>query len=269
MIRSAFLRTVIASVLCCSMGPLTACSATPKDHEAAEQAGTLSLPLSVKVGDHVYRFSYFQVYVYPDYAFLSSSGDASETMLTTQLRTGQHQAWLLSWALERDDGQGNFAPVNATLVSSSSVSFEILNGSTTTVSYQFETDGQIITVGSGGLAVTAKIAETAPVCEPLGTSCGDGLWCPPSELTGAPLACRYAGSVELGAACGSPADCVANSSCIDFGSGPVCAELCSASEFGASCKDGGTCTAAGREYGACTPATDGTGAGGSAGAAAE
>jgi hypothetical protein len=254
MVRSAFLRALSAGLLCCSFSTLAACSATPEDHEAAEQAGTLSLPLSVTVGDHVYRFSYFYGYIFPDSIYFSSSGDASESVLTAQLPTGQHQVSLFNWALERDDGQGNFAPVNATLVSNNYVSFEILNGSTTTVSYQFQTDGQIITVGSGSLAVTAKIDETAPVCVPLGTSCGDGLWCPPSELTGTPLACRYAGSVELGGACGSPADCVANSSCIDFGAGPVCAELCSAADFDATCPTGGTCTAAGREYGVCTPA---------------
>jgi hypothetical protein len=76
------------------------------------------------------------------------------------------------------------------------VSFEILNGSTTTVSFQFETDGEIITMGSGGLAVAAKIDELAPICVPLGSDCGEGRWCPPAELTGAQLACRYAGAIE-------------------------------------------------------------------------
>src|SRR6185295_17121852 len=153
-----------------------------------------------------------------------------------------------------DDGSGNFVHVDANLLSSSYVSFEILNGSTTTVAFRFETDGQIITVGSGGLAVTAEIDERAPVCAPLGTTCGEGLWCPPAELTGAPLACRYAGSVEVGAACGGPADCVANGSCIDFGAGPVCAALCSGAEFDSECPSGGVCTPVGREYGVCTPA---------------
>jgi hypothetical protein len=253
MIRSGFLRKFCGSLLCCSMATLAGCSATPDDETRVEQAGTLSLPLRVTVGEHVYRFSYFQLYVYSDGILLSATGEENETVLTAQLPTGQHQAALTYWALERDDGQGNFVRVNARLVSSQYTSFEILNGSTTTVSYQFETDGQIITVGSGGLAVAAEIEETAPACVPLGTDCGEGLWCPPSELTGAPLACRYAGSVEVGAPCGGPADCVANSACIDFGAGPVCAALCSAGEFESPCPNGGTCTAAAREYGACTP----------------
>jgi hypothetical protein len=253
MIRSGFLRLFCGSLLCCSMPALAACSGTPDDEARFSDAGNLSLPLQVTVGEHVYRFSYFELYVYSAGIFLSATGDANETVLTAPLPTGQHQAVLWSWALERDDGQGNFVRVNARLSSSQYASFEILNGSTTTVSYQFETDGQIITIGSGGLAVVPEIEETAPVCAPLGADCGEGLWCPPSELTGAVLACRYAGSVEVGAACSGPADCVANSSCIDFGAGPVCAALCSASEFESPCPNGGTCTAAAREYGVCTP----------------
>jgi hypothetical protein len=255
MTRTGFLRAVNASLLCWSMTAAVACGSADHDNGREEQAGTLALPLRVTVGDHLYRFSYFQVYLYSDGVFLSSTDDPAETVLTAELPTGQHQASLWSWALERDDGLGNFVPVDASLVSSSYVNFEILNGSTTTVSFQFETDGEIITVGSGGLAVAAEIAERAPVCAPLGSDCGDGLWCPPSDLTGAPLACRYAGFVELGAACGSPADCVANSSCVDFGNGPVCAALCSSAELGAACPSGGSCTAAGQQYGVCSPVT--------------
>jgi hypothetical protein len=253
MIRALLLRVLSAGLLCCSMTTLAACSASRDDEAGVEQAGTLSLPLRVTVGDHIYRFSSFGVYIYQTGMLLSSSAEASESILTTQLPTGQYQAALWYWALERDDGLGNFVPVQAQLVSNSYVGFEILNGSTTTVSFQFETDGQIITVGSGGLAVAAEIDERAPVCAPLGTDCGEGLWCPPAELTGSPLACRYAGSLDVGAPCGSPADCVANSSCIDFGAGPVCAALCSNAEFDEACPGAGSCTAVGRDYGVCAP----------------
>jgi hypothetical protein len=255
MTRSVFFRALRASLLCCSMTATVACGAAGGDEQREEQSGTLTLPLRVTVGDHLYRFSYFQLYLYSDGVLLSSTDNAAETTLTAQLSTGQHDGSLWNWALERDDGLGNFRPVNARLVSSSYVSFEILNGSTTTVSFQFETDGEIITMGSGGLAVAAKIDELAPICVPLGSDCGEGRWCPPAELTGAQLACRYAGAIELGSPCGSPADCVANSSCVDFGAGPVCAALCSCAELGAACAGGGSCTAAGREYGVCVPAT--------------
>ena len=66
------------------------------------------------------------------------------TVLTTPLQTGRHQAHLYDWGLERDDGAGHYSPVNATLISSSSLSFESLTGASTTVSFQFETDGRIV-----------------------------------------------------------------------------------------------------------------------------
>jgi hypothetical protein len=253
MIRTILVRVLSAGLLYWPAAALTACSAAPVEEARVEQAGTLSLPLSVTVGDHVYRFAYFSIYIYPAGVFLSSSGDPDESVLSTELATGRYQAYVQNWSLQRDDGFGNFVPVQAELISSSYVEFEILNGSATTVSFQFETDGQIITIGSGGLAVVAKVAERAPVCIPLGDDCGEGRWCPPSELIGAPLACRDAGLVELGLACGSPAECVANSSCIDFGAGPVCAALCSSAEFDAACPSGGVCAAVGRDYGVCTP----------------
>src|SRR4051812_37553219 len=128
MFRSGFLRVLSAGLLCCSTATFVACSATPDGGEQVEQAGTLSLPLTVTVGDHIYRFSYFQLYVYSDGLFLSSTGEPTESVLTAQLPTGRHQARLSYWALQRDDGQGDFLPVNASLVSDPYVEFEILNG---------------------------------------------------------------------------------------------------------------------------------------------
>ena len=201
---------------------------------------------------HVYRFSQFQVLLYPEYFWLQSSG-SSESVLTTTLQTGQHQAYLYGWALERDDGTGRYAPVNATLVSSSSVTFEILNGSTTTVAFQFETDGEIVTMGSGTLNIAGRVDERPPVCTVLGDDCGEGAWCPPAGLTGAPLACRAAGNVAVGEACEAPADCVANSACVDSGTGPLCSALCAPAAFGAACPSGGQCVAVGIDYGVCSP----------------
>jgi hypothetical protein len=255
MTRSGFVRAFCTGLLCLSLPMITACGVGPESSEPAnqaEQTGTLSLPLSVTVGDHVYRFGYFQLYVY-GYGYISSSGDPDETRLTMPLPTGRYDAGLWGWSLERDNGSGSFSPVNASLVSSSSVGFEILNGSTTTLSFQFETDGQIITVGSGNLAVTAEIDELEAACAPLGSDCGEGLWCPPGELTGSAVGCRYAGAVELGQPCNGPADCVSNSSCIDVGAGPVCAALCARAEFDSACPTGGICTAVGGEYGVCAP----------------
>jgi len=233
-----------------------ACGANAPDDArgATEEAesGSLSLALTTTVGDHQYRFSRFQVLIYPEYLWLQSYG-GPESVLTATLRTGQHQAYLYDWGLERDDGTGNYQPVDAQLISSSSVGFEILNGASTTVAFQFETDGEIVTMGAGSLNVEGRVTERPPVCTVLGDDCGEGAWCPPTGLTGAPLACRAAGSLALGEACESPTDCVANSVCVDSGSGPVCTALCAPSDFGMACPEGGQCASAGVDYGLCNP----------------
>ena len=256
--RSTFKKLCNAGFVGLLLGATAACGANvPEDAGRSTaspeaESGSLSLALTTSVGSHVYRFSQFQVLLYPEYFWLQSSG-SSESVLTTTLQTGQHQAYLYGWALERDDGTGRYAPVNATLVSSSSVTFEILNGSTTTVAFQFETDGEIVTMGSGTLNIAGRVDERPPVCTVLGDDCGEGAWCPPAGLTGAPLACRAAGNVAVGEACEAPADCVANSACVDSGTGPLCSALCAPAAFGAACPSGGQCVAVGIDYGVCSP----------------
>jgi hypothetical protein len=253
MIRKALVRGLLLASVGLAATVAIGCAAQPAGEAEGAGAGTLNLPLTVTAGGHTYRFSRFQVLVYPEYVWLTTSGDPSETMLTAQLPSGLHQAQLYDWALERDDGAGNYLPVAAELISMSSVSFEILNGSTSTIAFQFETEGQFVTLGSGALQIVGEVTERPGSCAPLGNDCGEGSWCPPAELTGAPLACRLAGSVEPGETCNAPGECVANNSCVDFGAGPVCAVLCSAEDFEMPCAAGGTCVAAGVEYGVCTP----------------
>lgn len=239
-------------------GSTAACGANAPDDASGPTAsqeaesGTLSLALTTTVGSHTYRFGRFQVLLTPEYVWLQSYG-GPESVLTTTLQTGQHQGYLYDWSLERDDGTGNYLPVNASLLSSSSLSFEILNGASTTVSFQFETDGQIVTMGAGSLNVAGRVNERPPVCTVLGDDCGEGAWCPPAGLTGAPLACRAAGGLALGEACAGAADCVANSACIDSRTGPLCTALCGPLDFDSACPSGGTCVGVGLDYGVCRP----------------
>lgn len=187
----------------------------------------------------------------PVFNYLELNGDAE--VISTLLPAGNYGTYLYSWQLTRDDGFGNFAPVNATLISSSSPSFSIYNQTTSTISFQFETDGQLVTVGSGSLHVAIDVNEAPGVCTPLGGDCPAGTWCAPPELTGSALSCVSEGAVPLGEACGSPSDCVGNASCFDFGAGALCAPLCASAEFGQACLAGGTCTAQGVDYGVCSP----------------
>ncbi|MET0595150.1 MAG: hypothetical protein ABW133_20790 [Polyangiaceae bacterium] len=232
-----------------------ACSDAPSasEHEQVS-TGRLGLPLVTVVNGHTYRLNAQFSVCGPICVWLQTSQDPNETFLSTTLQTGSYDAWLSGWQLERQDSMGNFAPVQSTLVSAQSVRFSIYNDSTTTISFQFQTDGTTVVVGSGGLRVTVGVTEVPTVCTPLGNDCPSGTWCAPGALTGLPLACIPAGTVAVGDACTSPTECVANATCIDDGTSPRCAALCPSSDIGSPCASGGTCqTSATGGYGICKP----------------
>jgi hypothetical protein len=245
-------RSLFAVCVAISTPFLGACGNAPVDGEEAVQSGVVSLPLVTEANGHRYRVRQAFIQISgPTFTTLFSTDDPNETALSATLQTGSYSAYLYNWTLERDDGTGQFQPVVATLVSSPFVSFGIENGTTTTVTYVFQTDGVIVTVGSGGLKVRVAVNEIAAACTPFGTDCPSGAWCPPTGLTAAARACVAEGSVIVGQPCGAPAECVANASCFDLGDGPVCAALCPSSAFGLACESGGTCQAAGVDYGVC------------------
>jgi hypothetical protein len=246
------LRLIASFALLSPCFGLAACSASPETDEQSVQNGTLELPMVSHVNGHTYRLRGGYLYVNgPVYQYLDLAVDAPK--VSVSLPTGDYYAYLYQSGLERDDGNGNFIPVLATQLSSYYVPFQIFNGATSTVAFEFETDGVIVRVGSGTLDVRVDVTELPAVCTPFGSECGEGAWCPPTELTGEPRGCVAAGPVSLGESCASPLDCVADASCFDFGSGPVCAALCDAGLFGAPCSQDAECVAAGREYGVCTP----------------
>jgi hypothetical protein len=245
----------MAFVLTAGAAAPMGCGSEPGTAGRAADLGTIALPLVTQTQGHTYRLSNVFISISgPQFAQLFSSTDPNETSLSTTLQTGGYSAFLFfGWTLERDDGTGNFTAVAATLVSNPVVNFTIFNGATSSVSYQFETDGVIVMVGAGQLKVTASVNEIAAVCTPFGTDCPEGSWCPPTALTGSRRACIAAGTTALGQPCAGPADCVGNASCFDLGTGPVCAALCPAGDFDAACASGGTCQPAGPDYGVCRP----------------
>jgi hypothetical protein len=254
MFKSLISKSILA--ICCAalLPPLVGCSAGSSDADQRTVSGVMSLPLLASENGHNYRLSNAYVYISgPQYAQLSSSGDPNETTLSATLVTGSYTAHLYNWNLERDDGDGTFRPVQASLISSVAVPFSVLNGTTTTVSYRFSTDGVIVTVGSGELEIALAVDESSATCTPFADDCAEGTWCPPTGLTGAPRACVPAGLIGLAQPCSAPSDCVANASCFDQGDGPVCAQLCPADAFELACASGGTCKAADAEYGVCRP----------------
>lgn len=233
-------------------GWLTGCGSGDATQESAAALAELSVPLTVEVEGRRYRLADARIEVGgASEASLYSSADPGEVVLAAWLPVGDYTSELTAWRLERDDGRGQFRPVRAELVSSAQQAFRLLNGSTTTISYQFETDGHLVTIGRGRIEIEIEVDRRAGACTPLGSDCEAGQWCPPSELTGEPVACVAAGSVALGESCRSPVECVANSSCYPSGEGSVCAALCDAAQFGAACDGGGTCQPEGADYGVC------------------
>ena len=180
--------------------------------------GRIALPLTSAANGHDYRLRNVFVSIYgPQYAQLFDGNDGAQSALSATLSTGDYTAYLNGgWVLQRDDGAGGVLPVTANLVSSYAVGFTIFNGATSTVSYVFQTDGVIVTVGSGQVRVTATIDEVDASCVPFGASCGEGSWCPPTTLTGMARACVAAGVTPVGSPCATPTECVANASCFDL-----------------------------------------------------
>jgi hypothetical protein len=238
-----------------SAGFLGGCSADDSDAETAVASGSLELPLVSSAGGHTYRLNGGYLYVYSydvGYStYVDLGGDVPS--VSVSLRTGHYRASLNNPGLVRDDGTGNFLPVRADLVSSETVDFDIYDGTTSSIAFEFETDGALVRVGAGSLDVRVEVTEGAAVCTPFANDCGEGSWCPPTELTGRPRECVATGAHAVGDACSGPLDCVADSSCFDFGGGPACAALCPASSVGEACAEGVTCVAAGSDYGVCTP----------------
>jgi len=247
-------KTTLAAALLMGSLAASACGgsgdpAAARDHA---ESGTVSLPLTTTANSHTYRLSGVYLNVTGNTSTTLTTTDApEETSLSVTLPTGSYTANLYYWTLEQQQPDGHFASVPATLLSSQYLGFGISNGTTTTISYRFQTDGVVVTVGAGELRVKVAVDEVAPPCTPFGADCGEGTWCPPTGLTGAPLACIATGTVDIGDPCSGPSDCVSTSSCFDLGEGPVCAELCPSSRFGEACDSGGTCQGAAPDYGVC------------------
>jgi hypothetical protein len=260
MIRSILWTAALASCLPASALLSTACSSAPNPREHPATTGSVTLPLTTVTGGATYRLeNVFMEFFGPSFATLNET-NADEAVLSTTLQTGSWQADLVNFTLKKKDGQGNFMPVIASL-EQNLVPFTIFNGTTTTLVFRFQTDGVIITVGSGQINVVAAVDQVPPVCTVLGSNCTPGTWCAPADLTGAALACIAAGATTVGQPCSASSDCVANAACFESGTGPVCAALCASSDFNAPCALGGVCVpaASGSDYGICRSAGAGDG----------
>jgi hypothetical protein len=229
------------------------CSGGSSSNVATEEKGSLEMALTTSVGGVSYRLSNFYIYLSgpSTYQYISDS-NPSDSKISVTLSVGNYTANLQQWQLERADAQGVYHTVQATLETTYYQSVTIYNGTTTTLTYSFRTDGVIVNIGSGRLDIAINIDVADAACTPLGRDCPSGSWCPPATLTGADLHCVFAGSKAIGQPCLNPAECVANASCFTTSSGAVCAALCPSSQFNQPCDAGGSCRPVASDYGYCT-----------------
>src|SRR5947207_11700242 len=150
MFRSVLSRTIATALLIAGSLVASACSGGSDAAPSRIASGNLSLALTANANSHTYRLTNVSLYIYGNTTstFLTTSNDPSETSLSATLPTGSYNANLYGWTLERDLGDGQFAALPATLVSNPYVGFGISNGTTTTISFQFQTDGIVVTVGA-------------------------------------------------------------------------------------------------------------------------
>jgi hypothetical protein len=142
------------TLLCLALA-LVSCSA-PKNAGYAE--GTLSMLLRTEVNGVTYRLrdALFELSG-PDSLTLSSGDSPSIEQL---LSAGDYSVNLSDgWRLEREFPAG-FQTVAAELVSPNPAAFTVVAGQTTDVTYAFETDGTIVSMGEGSLNLRIQVNET-------------------------------------------------------------------------------------------------------------
>lgn len=155
-------RAVVVALATLGVANVTACGSNDRSAEAAE-VGVVRIPLSKMVGTSKYRLdAVFRISGEQGSLTLTTQGD--EPSLSTTLSTGAYEIVLESFTLSRDDGDGNFHPVAATVLESR-LPFTITNNATTSVSFHFSTDGATLALGTGDLDVTFDVTETG--CRPI------------------------------------------------------------------------------------------------------
>ncbi len=154
MLRSTFIATIALTLFAGTC--LSACNTA--DPQEIDSAGTVSLPLTA-VGTSGVRYHLKAIFRVSGGALgqpisLGTSSDVAETELTAALDPGEYSIELNSgWQLMRADDAGGLAPVDAVLESAVVQTFGIKSKLTTTVTYRFNVNGQVVETGPGTLSV--------------------------------------------------------------------------------------------------------------------
>jgi hypothetical protein len=251
---------IARAALCLSVLPfaavtLAACSAADTGSEETNTTGRVSMALTAVSGGTTYRLTSASFAIDgPTDTVLTSSADPSVTVLTAELATGNYTSTLQGgWVLERFNGVA-FVPVQATLVSANPANFTIADGEVTNLVYQFNTDGTVVTIGTGFLSVSIEVTETAQGCTAFGDGCAAGEWCAPAAVGGGTQnICLPIGPLAAGAACDGTVPCGLNAVCASLGAAPQCVELCPLALAGNVCPaSGNLCNGTvSPDFGAC------------------
>jgi hypothetical protein len=145
--------------------PFTSCRSSSDPAEGAGGVGTLRMDLTTQTSGTTYRLQNATFSITGTTSMTLSETDPDEPVLSATLPVGSYEILLQDgWSLARLDGT-TWDVVQATLVSPNPTSFTIVAGGTTSVVFQFETNGTIVSVGTGTLDVTIDVQELPGVCD--------------------------------------------------------------------------------------------------------
>ena len=135
------------------------------DGKTEAQAGTLKMSLVSEANGVTYRLRNAVFVVNgPQPAVLSSEDDPNAATISAELESGDYSIDLQDgWSLERLDGT-SFVQVDATLISPDPTTFHVSANAPTSVTYQFSTNGVIVSVGQGTLNVGISVAQNSTTC---------------------------------------------------------------------------------------------------------
>ena len=226
---------------CCAIGVLLgahasfACTSAQgaRDSGESEQvAGTVHLALTTGSAQR-FRLSAAEFAVQDALGAvvltLDSDIEPDKEALEGELPQGSYAIALLpGWILEQEGEDGEFAQVQAALLSQNPRELRVKHGQKTELVYSFATDSGVVDLGRGALSVGVDVVDTGTdtscqVLEP--SSCPEGLTCLLAGEAGS--FCAQPGSLPVGSECSSE-QCVAGAQClrIDGETTGVCRRYC-------------------------------------------
>ncbi|HEX6275310.1 MAG TPA: hypothetical protein VFZ53_19855 [Polyangiaceae bacterium] len=234
--KSSFFAVFIGLVTSAAIAGCALDSGTGTDEvstsDGTQNTGTVRLDLQGQAQNGtIYRLrqATFAISTTPPLLLSSDGANATLTQISQTLSPGSYLVTLQNgWVLDKVVG-ATATPVQATLTSSQSQMFGISAGSSTNVTYQFQTNGLTVTTGTLniGIGVTETDGGAPSLCTP---PCIGNTWCGPSPMGSA--TCLTPGSSPLNGMCTTApmgVTCAANLVCVTSpgSTSGLCKSVCS------------------------------------------